>query len=115
MSPLHSMSSGPPRPPPKKQPEKKQVVGEVWDDARVKEFLAQPVLEGRGDADFVRLLRAYQGMRPDDFERYLGFFVEAGHNVDARNERNQTFIAYISRHRLSGPFVEALLRAGAQR
>jgi hypothetical protein len=108
------MSSGPPRPPPKKQPEKKQVVGEVWDDVRVKEFLAQPVVEGRGDADFVRLLRAYQGMRPQDFERYLGFFVEAGHNVDARNEHNQTLIAYISRHRLSGPFVEALLRAGAQ-
>lgn len=108
------MTTTPSRPPPKKQPEKKQVVGEVWDDARVKEFLAQPVLEGRGEADFVRLLRAYQGMRPDDFERYLRFFVEAGHNVNARNERDQTFVAYISKHRLSGAFVDALLRAGAQ-
>src|SRR5262245_4710064 len=110
----NSMSSLPPRPPPKKQPEKKQVVGEVWDDARVKEFLAQPVVGARGDPDFARLLRAYQGMRAEDFERFVGFFVEAGHNVDARNERNQTVVAYISRHRLSGPFVEVLLRAGAQ-
>lgn len=102
-----------PRVAPKKQPEKKQVIGEVWDDARVKDFLEQPVLQGAGDPDFVRLLRAYRGMRPADFERFVRFFVEAGHNVNARDERHTTFVSYISRHRRSQPFVATLIAAGA--
>jgi len=97
----------------KKQPDKKKVVQETWDDDRVRAFLEAPPYDGGGDLDFVRLLRAYRGMRPGDFERFIRFFVEAGHNLDARNRHLQTFVTYISRHRLSQPFVAILIGAGA--
>ena len=53
-------------------PSQPKVTDEVWDDERVKRFLdLQPSGE---DADFHVLVKAYRGMRPEDFERFLGFF-----------------------------------------
>ncbi|MCB1632679.1 MAG: PA4642 family protein, partial [Pseudomonadales bacterium] len=47
--------------------EKKKVVDEVWTDERIRRFLHLLPPEGV-DCDFHRLRRAYQAMRPEDFE-----------------------------------------------
>ncbi len=93
------------------RPDKPKIVDEVWDDDRVKSFL-------HADADvpcvdFYVLLKAYQGMRAHDFERFTEFFVEAGRDLDARNEQGQTLVTVITRHRHARPFIDPLLAAGA--
>jgi len=84
-------------------PSQPQVTDEVWDDERVKSFLE---LEPYGeDADFHVLLKAYRGMRVDDFERFLKFFSEAGRNLDAKDNRGRTLWSIIENHRQGADFI----------
>lgn len=85
-------------------PSQPSVTDEVWDDDRVKQFLD---IEPYGDesADFHVLLKAYRGMRPNDFERFLRFFVEAGRELDARDSRGRTLWDIIEHHRQGTEFV----------
>lgn len=86
-------------------PSQPKVTDEVWDDERVKRFLdLQPSGE---DADFHVLVKAYRGMRPEDFERFLGFFVEAGRNLDAPDKRGRTIWRIMAGHRQGARFIEA--------
>lgn len=87
-------------------PSQPSVTDEVWDDERIKSFLN---LEPYGDesADFHVLLKAYRGMRPGDFERFLAFFVEAGRNLDATDTSGRTLWDIIANHRHGAPFLEA--------
>lgn len=85
-------------------PSQPQVTDEVWDDDRVRSFLnIQPYGD---DADFHVLLKAYRGMRVDDFERFLKFFVEAGRNLDAQDNQGRTLWEIIGSHRQGQDFVE---------
>ncbi len=94
--------------------DKKKVTDEVWDDARVQSFLEpRPVPDG-DSADFALLLNAYQGMRPEDFERFIAFYTEAAHDLDATNARGETFIDYVSHHRNATPFIRIMVEAGAR-
>ena len=95
------------------RPDKKKVTDEVWDDKRVKGFLARKAPEGETAIDFTLLLTAYQGMRAEDFERFLGFYVAAGHDLDATNRAGVRFVDFIARHRHAGPFIDAMTKAGA--
>ncbi len=85
-------------------PSQPSVTDEVWDDDRVRSFLA---LEPYGDesADFHVLLKAYRGMRPDDFERFLGFYVESGRDIDARDKQGRTLWDIIAAHRQGQDFI----------
>jgi len=87
-------------------PSQPSVTDEVWDDERVKSFLA---LEPYGDesADFHVLLKAYRGMRPADFERFLIFFMEAGRDINARDKRGRTLWDIIEKHRQGADFIAA--------
>jgi hypothetical protein len=98
----------------RKQPDKEAVFDEVWDDDRVRGFLHRDTRQLPGDPDFNLLLHAYQSMRIGDFERFVPFFVEAGHRLDATNERGCTFADYVSRHRLASDFVRVVCDAGAR-
>ena len=91
------------------RPDKKKVVDEVWDDARVQSFLAKEPPPGGDSRDFHRLLIAYRNMRPDDFVRFLGFFVADGGNLQATDVHGRTLAERISGHRQSGPFLDALV------
>jgi hypothetical protein len=96
------------------RPDKKSVTDEVWSDDRVREFL-EPAPGADGDhPDFRLLLRAYRSMRPEDFERYIGFFVAGGHDVHARNEEGETFAQHVCVHRLAEPFIATIERAGGK-
>lgn len=96
-------------------PDKPKVIGEEWSDERVKSFLAIEPYDKGENADFNALLKAYQAMRAGDFERFIGFFVEAGRNLDAVNEHGETMLDRISEHRKGGDYARALETAGAQR
>jgi|DEB0MinimDraft_10_1074344.scaffolds.fasta_scaffold85618_2 hypothetical protein len=86
-------------------PSQPQVTDEVWDDDRVKSFLA---MEPAGNnADFHVLLKAYRGMRVEDFKRFLTFFTADGRNLDAEDEKGRTLWSIIASHRQGAAFVEA--------
>ncbi len=86
-------------------PTQPQVIDEVWDDQRVRSFLD---LEPQGEAaDFHVLLKAYRGMRPEDFARFLVFFTGAGRDPDACDKQSRTLWQIIDQHRHAAPFISA--------
>ena len=89
--------------------DKKQVVDEVWTPERIRGFLDLEPPAGI-DRDFHRLLRAYQSMRPDDFEEFVGLFRAAGGRFDARGPDGRTLRAEIERHRHGAEFLQILDR-----
>ncbi|TVS16846.1 MAG: hypothetical protein EA417_09365 [Gammaproteobacteria bacterium] len=96
------------------RPDKQQIIDEVWDDARVESFLHRSCHDPDIDPDFFVLWQAYQAMREADFRRFLRLYVAASRNLDAVNERGETLAAMIATHRHAGPFIEALVAAGAR-
>jgi hypothetical protein len=96
------------------RPDKKTITDEVWDDDRIRSFLAPRAVQHGDEPDFVLLLNAYRGMRPDDFVRFIVFYVGESHSLNPRNEVGQTFVEFIAPHRHAKDFIEILVRAGAQ-
>ena len=92
--------------------DKQKVLGEVFDDERVKGFLD---IEPQSDenTDYVILERAYRGMKADNFETFVKFYVEAGHDLNAANKDGKTLLQVISDHRQSNDYIVSLKNAGA--
>ena len=93
--------------------DKQKVLGETFDDERVKGFLDVEQQEGF-DQDYVILERAYRGMKADNFETFIKFFIEDGRNINACNPGGKTFLQVISGHRLSSDYASILKNAGAK-
>lgn len=91
--------------------DKQKVLGEVFDDQRVKSFLDFQAPEGV-DQDFHLLEKAYRGMNIDNFETFLKFFLEAGHNLNATNPEGQTLSEVVGEHGHGEDYLEALKQAG---
>ena len=87
---------------------------EFWTDERVHGFLSILPPEGV-PADYHILLKAYRGMLPDAFERFVPFFIEAGHDINVKLVDGSTFLDHVSRHRKSAAYAEILEDAGAER
>jgi hypothetical protein len=96
------------------RPDKKIITDEVWDDERVRSFLLPRPAQGADDPDYTLLLNAYRGMRVDDFARFIRFFRDARHDLNAKNENGQRFVEFIATHRHGKPFAEVMIAAGAQ-
>jgi len=96
-------------------PDKPKVIGEEWSDERVKSFLDAGSTDGGEFADYTSLLKAYQAMRAEDFERFVGFFVAAGRNLNAVNENGENLLDLVSQHRKGKDYACALEAAGAKR
>lgn len=90
--------------------DKKQVIGEEMSDDAIKLFLDFEPADGT-PASLHKLVKAYRGLRIDDFERFLGFFREAGLDLDARDAQGQDFIALIRDQRQAEPYIEAVQAA----
>lgn len=86
---------------------------EFWTDERVHGFLSILPPEGV-PADYHILLKAYRGMLPDAFERFVPFFIEAGHDINVKLEDGSTFLDHVSRHRKSAAYAQILIDAGAK-
>lgn len=93
--------------------DKEVVVDEVWTEARIREFLDVKPAE-QIEADFHMLMKSYQAMRVDDFEKFIAMFLEQGHNINARDPRGRTVLSYVRDHRKSGEYVKILERNGAE-
>lgn len=92
--------------------DKQKVLGEVFDDARVKSFLNVPQ---RADThhSFDILEKAYRGMNIDNFITFLSFFTEAEHDINAINADSKTFLHVISEHKHAAEYIDAIKNAGA--
>lgn len=81
--------------------------GEDWSDERVKGYLDREPVAGES-ADFHVLMTAYKHMRPNDFERFVAFFLAAGRDLDARNAADLTLLDIVRTHPRAGDFVKVL-------
>ncbi|HSH12458.1 MAG TPA: PA4642 family protein [Desulfurivibrionaceae bacterium] len=95
-------------------PDKPKVLGEEWSDERVQGFLALAPYDPAINADFNALIKAYQAMRAEDFERFIGFFVEANRDLNAVNDQGETMLDLISQHGRSAAYAEILQAAGGK-
>ena len=66
--------------------DKKQVIGEEISDEAIKLFLDLQPADDTPPA-LHKLIKAYRGLRIDDFERFLGFFKAAGLDLNAQEPR----------------------------
>lgn len=93
--------------------DKKKVIGEHFDDERIRSFLAFQPPEGV-DADFHVLEKAYRGMIPENFATFVRFFVEDGRDLNATDPYGRTLLEQIQDHRYGEEYMEALRVAGAK-
>ncbi len=90
--------------------DKKQVIGEEISDDSIKLFLAVEPADATPPS-LHKLIKAYRGLRIDDFERFVTFFVAAGYDLNARDEQGNDFIALIQDQRQAEPYIEVIKAA----
>ncbi|WP_426416064.1 PA4642 family protein [Aestuariirhabdus sp. LZHN29] len=95
------------------QKDKQKVIGEELDDARIKALLELRNEQGSVD-DFHLLTRAYRALRADDFARFIHFYCEAGHDINAADHEGTGFISVISRHDHAVHYCDIMRKAGAE-
>lgn len=93
--------------------DKEKVLGEVFDDERVKSFLDYQAPTGVS-TDFHLLEKAYRGMNVANFITFLNFFTQAGRDVNATNPQGQTLTEVAAEHGHGSAYVQALKAAGSQ-
>jgi len=76
-------------------------------DEQVRLFLAPEPADDTPPA-LHKLIKAYRGLRLDDFERFVGFFLEAGFDLGARDKHGRDFIDCIKDQRGAAPYIEAV-------
>ena len=64
--------------------DKEKVLGEVFDDERIKTFFDYEAY-GNTNPDYHLLEKAYRGMNIDNFSTFLTFFLEKNLNINAKN------------------------------
>ncbi len=93
--------------------DKQKVLGEVFDNERIKTFLElQPY--GDMNADFHVMEKAYRGMKAENFKTFIEFFIEAKRDINAAGPDGKTLLTIVSEHRLGEDYAEILKAAGAQ-
>lgn len=90
--------------------DKKQVIGDEIADHQVQMFLNFEPVDATPPA-LHKLIKAYRGLRPHDFARFLVFFKEAGYDLDARDEHGQDFIDLIKDQRYADEYIELVSEA----
>ncbi|WP_447589769.1 PA4642 family protein [Aquipseudomonas campi] len=90
--------------------DKKQVIGEEISEDAIKLFLAVEPADATSPS-LHKLVKAYRGLRIDDFEQFLGFFKEAGYDLNATDAEGRDFVALIQDQRLAEPYIEAIKAA----
>ena len=92
--------------------DKQKVLDEVWTEEHVRSFLEVRPHDG-SDEDFHMMLKAYQSMRPSDFELFVNFFCEQDRDVNARGRDGRSVLDVVSEHRNGGDYAAVLKAAGA--
>lgn len=90
-----------------KKKDKKIIENEHRTDEQLRVFL--DVLPPTGvNADFHALHSAYKSMKPDEFERFIEFFREAGRNTTAKSPYGETIAELIKQHRHGDEYLAVL-------
>lgn len=93
--------------PAQQKKDKKAVEDELRSDAQLRFFLdVQP--PAGVDADYHVLEIAYRNMKPDEFERFVGFFKADGRNAQAKNPAGETLAHVLAQHRLGAAYLAVL-------
>lgn len=92
--------------------DKQKVLGEVFDDERIKTFLIDSAPVGVS-VDFHCLERAYRGMKAENFETFIKFFVEDERDLNATNKDGRTLLNLVKEHESFAEYAEILESAGA--
>ncbi|WP_313517611.1 PA4642 family protein [Pseudomonas sp.] len=87
--------------------DKKQVIGEEIGDEPIKLFLDVEPADATPPS-LHKLIKAYRGLRIDDFERFVGFFVEAGYDLGAKDAQGNDFVALIRDQRMAEAYIEII-------
>ena len=87
--------------------DKQKVIGEEISDESIKLFL-EPEPADDTPPSLHKLIKAYRGLRIDDFERFLGFFTEAGYDLQAKDAKGRDFVDLIAAQRQAAPYIEAI-------
>ncbi|HNL24300.1 MAG: PA4642 family protein [Pseudomonadales bacterium] len=98
---------------PPKRKDKKAVIGQSWSDEHLRSLLDLQPPAGLS-ADHHRLLQAYRSMIAEDFSRFIGHFIAAGHDLDATDPRGQSVARIIAGHPKGEEYLIALRQAGAR-
>ena len=87
--------------------DKKRLIGDEIGDEQVKLFLDFEPVDATSPS-LHKLIKAYRGLRIDDFARFLTFFKEAGYDVDGKDEQGQTFVDIIKDQRNAEEYIELI-------
>ncbi|WP_325918412.1 PA4642 family protein [Pseudomonas frederiksbergensis] len=90
--------------------DKKQVIGDEIGDEQIKLFLNFEPVDATSPS-LHKLIKAYRGLRVDDFERFLAFFIKAGYDLDGKDEHGNDFIALIHDQRNAEEYIELIKKA----
>ncbi|AMZ74429.1 MULTISPECIES: PA4642 family protein [Pseudomonas] len=90
--------------------DKKQVIGDEIGDEQIKLFLNFEPVDATSPS-LHKLIKAYRGLRVDDFERFLTFFVEAGYDLNGKDEQGKDFVALIQDQRNAEEYIELINKA----
>lgn len=90
--------------------DKKQVIGEEISDDTIKLFLTVEPADATPPS-LHKLVKAYRGLRVDDFERFVGFFVAAGYDLAAVDAQGNDFVALIQDQRNAEPYIDVIKAA----
>ena len=93
--------------------DKEKVLGEFFDDARIKSFFDYESSDTE-NADFHLLEKAYRGMIAENFGTFVTFFLEAGKGINETNPSGDTFLQSIKGHRQGAEYVAILEKVGAK-
>lgn len=93
--------------------DKEKVIGEFFDDERIKSFLEFQPPEGV-NADYHLLEKAYRGMIPENFATFVKFFVDEGRDINARGPAGKTMLQIMKTHRLADDYIAVMERHGAE-
>ncbi|GAA6153977.1 PA4642 family protein [Pseudoteredinibacter isoporae] len=92
--------------------DKQKVLGEVFDDDRIRTFFDFEAPAGI-DADFYVLEKAYRGMKSENFATFLDMFVADGRNINAVNGEGDSLLQLIAEHKQSAEYISSLKAHGA--
>ena len=90
--------------------DKKQVIGDEIGDAQIKLFLDFEPVDATSPS-LHKLIKAYRGLRIDDFERFLVFFKEAGYELEGKDAQGNDFVALIKDQRNAEEYIALIEKA----
>jgi hypothetical protein len=90
--------------------DKRQVIGDEMGDEQIKLFLDFEPVDATSPS-LHKLIKAYRGLRVDDFQRFVGFFKEAGYDLNGQDAQGQDFIALIKDQRNAPEYIEIIENA----